>query len=144
MIGWNARMDGIQGAVLNVKLKYLMDWNESRRAHAREYSRLLSTMEGLLVPREADSAKHVFHIYAIRIKERDRLMAYLAGKGVSCGIHYPVPIHLQKAYRCLGLTQGAFPVAEMCAAEFLSLPMFPELTAEQIQLVSNDIKGFYA
>ena len=143
-IGWNARMDGIQGAVLSVKLKYLADWNEARRAHAREYTRLLSPVKGVVTPLEADYARHVFHIYAIRIQERDRLMAYLAGKGISCGIHYPVPVHLQKAYQGLGLGEGSFPVAERCAKEFLSLPMYPELTSEQIRFVADEIKGFYA
>lgn len=144
MIGWNARMDGIQGAVLSVKLKYLAGWNESRRAHAREYTRLLSPVTGVVEPREADYARHVFHIYAIRIKQRDRLMAHLAEKGISCGIHYPAPIHLQDAYRFLGLKAGSFPVAERCATEVLSLPMFPELTSEQILGVADEIKGFYA
>lgn len=144
VIGWNARMDGIQGAVLSVKLKYLAGWNESRRAHAREYTRLLSPMEGVLLPLEADYARHVFHIYAIRIKQRDQLMARLAERGISCGIHYPVPVHLQVAYRSLGLAEGSYPVAEKCAAEFLSLPMYPELTSEQIKRVADEIKGFYA
>ncbi|MCE5265991.1 MAG: DegT/DnrJ/EryC1/StrS family aminotransferase [Deltaproteobacteria bacterium] len=143
-IGWNARMDGIQGAVLSVKLKYLADWNEARRAHAREYAQLLAPVKQVITPVEADYAKHVFHIYAIRIKERDRLMAHLAGKGISCGIHYPVPVHLQKAYQSLGLGEGSFPVAERCAAEFLSLPMYAELTSEQIRFVADEIKGFYA
>jgi dTDP-4-amino-4,6-dideoxygalactose transaminase len=144
VIGWNARMDGIQGAVLSVKLKYLPDWNEARRAHAREYTRLLSDVKQVITPCESDDKKHVFHIYAIRIKERDRLMAFLGDKGISCGIHYPVPVHLQKAYEGLGLSEGSFPVAERCAAEFLSLPMFPELTSEQIRFVADEIKGFYA
>ena len=144
VIGWNARMDGIQGAVLSVKLKYLADWNESRRTHAREYTRLLSPVKGVLSPFEADYATHVFHIYAIRTGRRDQLMAYLAEKGISCGIHYPVPIPLQKAYQGLGLAEGSFPVAEKCAAEFLSLPMYPELTSDQIQCVANEIKGFYS
>ena len=144
VIGWNARMDGIQGAVLSVKLKYLAEWNESRRAHAREYTRLLSPLEGLLSPREADYARHIFHIYAVRTGRRDQLMAHLAEKGISCGIHYPVPVHLQKAYQGLGLAEGSFPMAERCAAEFLSLPMYPELTSEQIQFVAGEIKGFYA
>jgi dTDP-4-amino-4,6-dideoxygalactose transaminase len=143
VIGWNARMDGIQGAVLSVKLKYLAGWNESRRAHAREYTRLLSPVTGVIEPREADYARHVFHIYAIRIKQRDRLLTHLAEKGISCGIHYPVPIHLQDAYRFLGLEAGSFPVAEKCAEEFLSLPMYPELTSDQIHRVANEIRGFY-
>ena len=140
VIGWNARMDGIQGAVLRVKLKYLADWNEARRAHAREYTRLLSSVEGVILPREADYAKHVYHIYAIRTGQRDRLMTALAEQGISCGIHYPVPIHLQEAYRSLGLAAGSFPVAEKCAEEFLSLPMFPELTTGQIAYVVDKIK----
>ena len=144
VIGWNARMDGIQGAVLSVKLKYLAGWNEARREHAREYNRLFSPVAGVSEPREADYARHVFHIYAVRVKQRDRLLAYLSEKGISCGIHYPVPIHLQKAYHGLGLAQGSFPVAEACAEEFLSLPMFPELTSEQINLVVDEITGFYA
>jgi dTDP-4-amino-4,6-dideoxygalactose transaminase len=133
-------MDGIQGAVLAVKLKYLADWNESRRAHAREYTRLLSSVMGILLPREAGHAKHVYHIYAIRTGQRDRLLTALAGQGVSCGIHYPVPIHLQEAYRCLGLAPGSFPVAEKCANEFLSLPMFAELTTGQIAYVAEKLK----
>lgn len=144
VIGWNARMDGIQGAILSVKLKYLAGWNESRRQHAREYGSLLSPVEGFRVPREADYAKHIYHIYAIRTKQRDRLMAHLSEKGISCGIHYPVPVHLQEAYHGLGLARGSFPVAEKCAEEFLSLPMFPELTSEQIHHVADEITGFYA
>ncbi len=144
VIGWNARMDGIQGAILSVKLRYLAGWNESRREHARMYTRLLSPVEVVLLPREADYAKHIYHIYAIRTKQRDRLMAHLSEKGISCGIHYPVPVHLQEAYHGLGLARGSFPVAERCAEEFLSLPMFPELTSEQIHLVADEIKGFYA
>lgn len=140
VIGWNARLDGIQGAVLSVKLKYLPAWNKSRREHAREYTRLLSSVQGVIAPREADYAKHIYHIYAIRSGQRDRLMAALAEQGVSCGIHYPVPIHLQEAYRSLGLARGSFPVAEKCAEEFLSLPMFPELTTGQIAYVADKLK----
>jgi dTDP-4-amino-4,6-dideoxygalactose transaminase len=144
MIGWNARMDGIQGAILSVKLKYLADWNESRRKHAAEYTRLLSSVKEVMTPRETADNKHIYHIYAIRIKERDRLMAFLAEKGISCNIHYPVPIHLQEAYRALGLGKGSFPVAEKCASEYLSLPMYAELTSEQIAWVAEQIKAFYA
>jgi dTDP-4-amino-4,6-dideoxygalactose transaminase len=142
MIGWNARMDGIQGAVLGVKLKYLEDWNEGRRNHAREYDGLLSPQRDIITPRAADYAKHVYHIYAIRVRERDRFMAYLAERGISTGIHYPVPIHLQDAYSFLGLGQGSFPVAEQCASEFLSLPMFPELTSDQILYIVDAILEF--
>jgi dTDP-4-amino-4,6-dideoxygalactose transaminase len=144
MIGWNARMDGIQGAVLSVKLKYLTDWNNSRRKHAQEYTKLLSSVKEIITPQEAYYAKHIYHIYAIRTKQRDKLMASLAEKGISCGIHYPVPIHLQDAYHFLNFSEGSFPIAEKCAKEYLSLPMFPELTSEQINYVAKEIKGFYA
>ena len=142
MIGWNARMDGIQGAILGVKLKYLSDWNEARRKHAQEYDKLLAPLHGIIKPHVADYAKHVYHIYAIRAQQRDQLIAKLSEKGISCGIHYPVPIHLQDAYRFLGLGQGSYPVAEQCASEFVSLPMYPELTSDQITYVVNTLKQF--
>jgi dTDP-4-amino-4,6-dideoxygalactose transaminase len=139
IIGWNARMDGIQGAILSVKLKRLAAWNDSRRAHAQEYNRLLASLPGVITPMEAGYAKHIYHIYAIRVKERDRIMAALAEKGVSCGIHYPVPVHLQDAYGFLGLSEGSFPVSERCASEYLSLPMYPELTSGQIAYVAQTL-----
>lgn len=142
MIGWNARMDGIQGAVLSVKMKYISAWNDARRKHAQHYNTLLSTQNNVHIPIEKDYAKHVYHIYAIRVRERERLMASLADKGISTGIHYPVPIHLQKAYSFLGLNKGTFPVAEQSALEFVSLPMFPELTSEQISYTVDAIKSF--
>ena len=144
MIGWNARMDGIQGAVLHVKLKYLQGWNDSRRKNAQKYSELLSAVKDVMPPRQAEYAKHIYHIYAIRIKQREKLMAHLATKGIACGIHYPIPLHLQDAYRFLNLGVGSFPIAEKCAAEYLSLPMYPELTSEQINYVAKEIKEFYA
>ena len=144
MIGWNARMDGFQGAVLSVKLKHLPAWNEVRRKHARLYNELLSGVKEVIEPLEADYAKHVYHIYAILTKKRDALMSSLAGKNISCGIHYPIPLHLQDAYRFLGYTQGSFPIAEKCAEEFLSLPMFPELIEVQIESVRKEIKNFFA
>jgi len=143
MVGWNARMDGIQGAVLGVKLKYLAGWNDARRRHAAAYTEQLSSLNEVLKPREEAYARHVYHIYAIRVKERDRLMAALAEKGIGCNIHYPVPIHLQEAYRFLNLGPGSFPIAEKCASEYLSLPMFAELTPDQIAYVSDRIRAFY-
>lgn len=139
-IGWNARMDGFQGAVLSVKLKYLPAWNEARRKNAALYNTLLNGADGVITPREMDYAKHVYHIYAIRAKKRDELIAKLGEKGVNCGIHYPVPVHLQNAYVSLGLKPGSFPVAEKVASEFVSLPMFPELTSEQIEYVATAVK----
>lgn len=139
-IGWNARMDGIQGAVLSVKLKHLARGNEARRAHARRYHELLRELPELVLPVEAPGRKHVYHIYAVRLQNRDQVLEALHTKGVHCGIHYPVPIHLQKAYRALGYATGSFPVAEKCAAEFLSLPMFPELADEQIAAVASELR----
>ena len=144
IIGWNARLDGIQGAVLSVKLKYLSAWNDARRKHAKDYTTGLSAVKDIVVPQEADYAKHVYHIYAIRVKDRDKLMAYLTEKGISCGIHYPVPVHLQDAYSFLKKGEGSYPMAEKCASQYLSLPMFAELTDEQVAYVIEKIKEFYA
>jgi dTDP-4-amino-4,6-dideoxygalactose transaminase len=142
MIGWNARMDGIQGAVLNVKLRHLESWNESRRKMAQLYGELLSNSDGIITPKEADYAKHVYHIYAIRLKKREDLMARLAERHIYCGIHYPLPVHLQDAYSFMGLRKGSFPVAEKCAEEFISLPMYPELTLEQVEHVAEEVNQF--
>jgi len=139
LIGWNARMDGIQGAVLSVKLKHLDAWTEERRRNAKRYDELLRNVPGITVPVEAPYAKHVYHIYAIRVAERDRLIASLAEKDIHCGIHYPIPLHLLDAYKSLNLGKGFFPVAERSAAEFVSLPMYPELTPAQIYRVAGEI-----
>jgi len=144
MIGWNARMDGFQGAILNVKLKRLAVWNEARRNNAMLYNRLLGDVEGVIIPEEVDYAKHIYHVYAIRVQQRDELMEFLAEKEISTGIHYPVPVHLQDAYQFLGLGKGSFPVAERCAEEFVSLPMFPELENAQIGYTVEQIKQFMA
>ena len=139
LIGWNDRMDGIQGAILSAKLKHLPAWNEARRKHAHVYTRLLKGYEGMITPLEADYAKHVFHIYAIRVPNRDRLIKALGERGISCNIHYPIPIHLTDAYKFLELKRGSFSVVERCADEFLSLPIYPELTEEQIEHVCTEI-----
>jgi dTDP-4-amino-4,6-dideoxygalactose transaminase len=140
MVGWNARMDGFQGAVLSVKLKYIDEWNDARRKNGRLYSQLLAGTDGLITPQEAEYATPVYHIYAIRVKGRDALMDALGKQGIATGIHYPVPLHLTAAYRSLGYKIGDFPVAEKCASEFVSLPMFPELSSEQIKYVCEEIK----
>lgn len=141
VIGWNARMDGIQGAILSVKLKYLSVANEARRAHARLYQDLLSGVGQVVLPVEAPYAKHVYHIYAIRTKKRDELISRLASRGVTCGVHYPVPLHLQEAYASLGIPRGAFKVTEEITQEIISLPMFPELTREQVMYVCDELKA---
>ncbi|GAB4367469.1 MAG: DegT/DnrJ/EryC1/StrS family aminotransferase [Deltaproteobacteria bacterium] len=138
-IGWNARMDGIQGAILSVKLKHLDKWTEARRRNAKVYDELLRDVREVVSPKEASYGKHVYHLYAIRVADRDRLIAALAEKEIFCGIHYPIPVHLLDAYKSLGYGRGSFPVAEKSAAEFVSLPMFPELSREQILFVSDSI-----
>lgn len=140
-IGWNARMDGIQGAVLSIKLKHLDAANAKRRAHARLYDELLGGMEEVITPARLDHNEHVYHIYAVRVSERDKVLQRMAEKGISCAIHYPIPVHLQEAYADLGCGKGSFPVAERCAEEFLSLPMYPELKPEQIHAVAETLKA---
>lgn len=142
-IGFNSRMDGIQGAVLGVKLKYLAAWNYARIRNAELYCRLLAGIDGIVLPEKAAYAHHVFHVFPIRAKQRDALMAVLLAKEIGCGIHYPVPIHLQNAYRFLELERGSFPVAEKFADEEISLPMFPEMVASQIEYVAETIREFY-
>jgi len=140
LIGWNARMDGIQGAVLSVKLRHLPAWNEARRAIARRYAELLEGTEGLGLPVEAAGCRHVYHVYAARVRDRDNVIERLKQRDIHCGIHYPVPVHLQEAYAYLGLGRGSFPVAERAAAEELSLPMYAELTEEQVRHVARELR----
>ena len=140
VVGWNARMDGIQGAILSAKLKHIEEWNERRRRNARKYSELLTGLPGVILPIEAHGNRHVYHIYAIRVPGRDSLMTRLREEGVNCAIHYPVPIHLQKAYDHLRLQKGSLPITERYAEEFLSLPMFPELTQTGMEYVSDAIR----
>jgi dTDP-4-amino-4,6-dideoxygalactose transaminase len=139
MIGWNGRMDGIQGAILSVKLQYLNQWTEARRNVATLYDKKLNNIDSLKLPTETDNSKHVYHIYAIRTKNRDNLIQFLQNNDIHCGIHYPVPLHLQKAYQYLNHGKGIFPVAEKCSEEIVSLPMYPELTEQQIDYVANNI-----
>jgi dTDP-4-amino-4,6-dideoxygalactose transaminase len=132
--GTNSRLDTLQAAVLRVKLRYLDRWNEARRAHATAYDRSLEELRGLR-PRAMPDVDHIYHLYVIQIDRRDQVRAALQAQGVETGIHYPVPIHLQKACADLGYRQGAFPVTEAAAAGILSLPMFAELTQAQIDRV---------
>ncbi len=140
MIGWNCRMDGIQGAVLRIKLRQLEQGNDLRRSHAARYNEGFAGMPEIITPAEMDYARHVYHIYPIRAQNRDRLMRSLEAKGIGCGIHYPIPIHLQEAYRSLGQLRGSFPIAERAADEFVSLPMFPELTHAEVDKVIAAVK----
>jgi dTDP-4-amino-4,6-dideoxygalactose transaminase len=136
-MGWNCRMDGIQGAVLSIKLRHLEEANLLRREHAMQYNRAFAGIDEVSTPFEARYARHVYHVYSIRVQERDEVRHRLEEKGVGCAVHYPIPIHLQEACRSFGYTAGAFPIAENLAEEFLSLPMFPELTEEQIEYVAR-------
>jgi dTDP-4-amino-4,6-dideoxygalactose transaminase len=141
-IGNNCRLEGIQGAVLSVKLNHLDDWNEKRRKNADLYRRYLKGT-GVVLPEEMPYARHVYHIFCIRVKERERLIDFLKQKSIYTNIHYPIPIHLQNAYSFLGYKKGSFPVTERCVDEILSLPMFAELTEEQIKYTADSIKEFY-
>lgn len=140
VVGWNARMDGIQAAVLQVKLKYLDKANDGRRRAAARYNELLASCRGVILPTEAKYARHNYHVYAVRVENRDELLAELGQRGIGCGIHYPVPVHLQKAYAGLGHKPGDFPVSEACGNSFLSLPMYPELQDSQIDIVVREFK----
>lgn len=139
VIGWNGRLDGIQGAILSIKLKHIEKWTEARRAHARAYNEAFANLHGVLTPKEAAFARHVYHLYVLRLKNRDQVLKNLAARGINCAIHYPLPLHLQDAYKHLGLGQGAFPVAERCAQEIISVPMFPELTPADIKAVVHGV-----
>jgi dTDP-4-amino-4,6-dideoxygalactose transaminase len=142
MIGWNGRMDGIQAAALSVKLPRLAELNSKRRQHASQYSAELAGLDEIILPTAPSHGLHAFHIYAIRAPRRDGLLRYLAQREITAAVHYPVPVHLQPAYASLGFKPGAFPVAERCADEFLSMPMFPELTPAQIQWVAESVRSW--
>lgn len=136
--GFNYRMDGIQGAVLRVKLRHLDGWTERRRVNARRYGRLLEDGP-VLPPRELADRRHVWHIYAVRSADRDALQQRLQREGIATGLHYPIPVHLQPAYADLGYREGDFPIAEAAARSVLSLPMYAELTADEIETVAGAI-----
>jgi dTDP-4-amino-4,6-dideoxygalactose transaminase len=132
--GYNYRLDAIQAAILDVKLRHLDDWNDKRRSRAKRYDTAFG--DGLVRPvKEGPGCHHVYHLYVVRTKERDRLLEELGKRGISAGIHYPVPLHLQAAYAHLGITLGTFPVTEKAANEIVSLPMYPELSDELVDQV---------
>jgi dTDP-4-amino-4,6-dideoxygalactose transaminase len=133
-------MDGIQAAVLSIKLKYLDKCNALRRQHAAAYNQALAGVEDVVTPITADSVEHVYHVYAVRVQEREHALWLLGKKGIQTGIHYPVPIHRQKAYEFLGYDIGSFPIAETLAHQLISLPMFPELTRSQLDVVVYALK----
>jgi len=141
-IGNNYRLEGIQGAILSVKLEHLDQWNDQRRKNADLYREFLQGTN-IRLPEEAPYAKHVYHLFVVRVKEREKLIKFLQDQGISTGIHYPIPNHLQNAYSFLRYKRGSFPVTEGYMDEILSLPMFPELTEGQIKYTTENIKAFY-
>jgi dTDP-4-amino-4,6-dideoxygalactose transaminase len=141
--GYNGRLDSIQTGILSVKLKHLAGWNTSRRERAEEYNRLLAASEaGVQTPYEPSWSRAVYHLYVIRTEDREGLMAHLGKAGIGSGIHYPIPLHRQRAYEALGYKTGDFPVCEKIAGEIVSLPMFPHLTGQQQARVVREIAAF--
>jgi dTDP-4-amino-4,6-dideoxygalactose transaminase len=138
MKGYNYRMDGIQGAILRVKLRYLDRWTDARRTHAAQYDALLAD-SGLKTPVAMPYGHHVYHVYVLRVPQREALQQKLNEQGIQIGIHYPIPVHLQKAFADLGHHKGDFPESELVAAEVLSLPMYPELSEAQINVIATAV-----
>jgi dTDP-4-amino-4,6-dideoxygalactose transaminase len=140
--GYNGRLDAIQAGILHAKLTHLAKWNEQRRVHAVEYNRLLAETPGVILPYEPSWSRAVYHLYVVRVEDRDGLISHLKEAGIGTGIHYPVPLHLQKAYRVLNYREGDFPVCERVAREIVSLPMYPQLTASQQARVAEGVARF--
>lgn len=140
--GINSRLDGIQAAVLSVKLNHILDWNHQRAEHAQTYNDLLDDVDGIVVPSVRPNATHVFHLYVIRTEERDSLQEYLDEEEVSTSIHYPTPLPFLSAYEELGYQEGDFPVVEAYQDQILSLPMYPEMTDGMIELIAESIRAW--
>jgi dTDP-4-amino-4,6-dideoxygalactose transaminase len=142
--GYNCRMDGLQAAILTVKLPHLAQWGANRRAAAAKYNTLLADVAGVVTPPSDADYESVYHLYVVRVQNRDAVQQALRDAGVSSGVHYPIPLHLQPAYAHLGLGAGSFPVSEILADEILSLPVFPEITDEQIEYVAKSLTAAVA
>ena len=140
--GYNGRLDSIQAGLLQVKLTHLAGWNQLRRDRAVDYNRLLAENEAVVCPHEPSWSRAVYHLYVIRTQDRDGLMKQLKEAGIATGIHYPIPLHQQKAYASLGYEADELPVSTRLAARILSLPMFPQLTAAQQARVAEEIENF--
>jgi dTDP-4-amino-4,6-dideoxygalactose transaminase len=139
-VGFNSRLDAIQAVVLSAKLKHLATWNEARRQAARRYDDLLSGVEAVTLPVTLSGNEHVWHLYVIRLPRRDSVLRKLKAAGIGAALHYPLPIPLQGAFQHLGHQRGGFPVAEAAAEQVLSLPLFPEITAEQQAYVASEVE----
>ena len=141
--GHNYRMDGLQAAILKVKLSHLNDWNNRRREIAKKYQMALADTDGVILPYERDGVHHVYHLFVVRVERRNQLIHYLSDKGVGTGIHYPIPCHQQPAYEATYHRSQVLEVAESCKDQLLSLPMFPEMRNEQVDYVCKTIREFY-
>jgi dTDP-4-amino-4,6-dideoxygalactose transaminase len=142
--GYNGRLDSLQAGILSVKLRHLAEWNRKRQAAARRYDELLSSVEGITAPQQPEWSRSVYHLYVVRVQDRTGLQKHLGEANIDTGIHYPLPLHLQQAYKHFGYKQGDFPVTEKVAAEILSLPMYPQLEPEQQQRVVQKAAEFVA
>jgi len=142
MEGYNGRLDAVQAGCLRIKLRYLPEWNEKRRRNAYYYNELIGQFDGLVIPYEPQWTRAVYHLYVIRAGKRDQLQQYLQKKGIATGLHYPVPLHLQEAHIHLNQGKGSFPIAESITSELVSLPMFPELTKNQMEHVVTELRNF--
>jgi dTDP-4-amino-4,6-dideoxygalactose transaminase len=140
--GYNGRLDALQAGFLTIKLRHLAQWNRNRQEVAKRYDQAFAAVDGVVAPLCPDSARSVYHLYVIRIEQREALQKHLAKSGIGTGIHYPVPLHLQEAYRHLQYPAGSFPVCERVASEILSLPMYPQLCVEQSRRVVDEVTAF--
>jgi len=141
--GVNSRLDGLQAAILSAKLPYILEWTEKRIVNASLYDRSLAGIKNIVIPKVRPGSKHSYHLYVIRAKQRDALRTYLEEKGIETLVHYPTPLPFLPAYKYLGHTESDFPVAKMLQNEILSLPMYPELTEDMVELIAGEIKAFY-
>jgi dTDP-4-amino-4,6-dideoxygalactose transaminase len=142
VVGYGYRLDALQAAILDVKLKHLEEWNQQRREHADYYTELLSNLD-VVTPYEPPHLRGVYHLYVAATQKRDALLQHLRTREIEAGIHYPIPLHLQPVYQSLGYREGDFPHAERAAREVLSLPMYPELTREQMDRIVSEIQEFF-
>jgi dTDP-4-amino-4,6-dideoxygalactose transaminase len=143
ILGVNSRLDTLQASVLLVKLRYLDGWNDRRAEIAKKYTDGLFNIDGLVTPYCQPDSKHIYHQYTIKTKQRDELAQFLKEKGIQTAVHYPIPLHLQKAFSYLGYKKGDFPISEECASGVLSLPMFPELKDDEIEYIIESIQQFF-
>ena len=141
VVGMNSRLDSVQAVVLCAKLRRLERWNAQRRAAAARYADLLADVDGVTLPSSAPGNEDVWHLYVVRVDDRDRVARQLNEAGVGAGVHYPVPLHLTGAYRHLGVTPGSLPVAEAAADRILSLPLYPQITEAQQEYVAEQLRA---